>query len=692
VVVYEMATGKKAFEGKSPASVMGAIMHLEPPPMSSLQPVTPPSLDRVVKRCLAKEPDERWQSASDLTHELKWIAEGGSQAGIPTPVGTPRKNRERLARSAAVVLAFLLACTVALSLWIVSSRRAPEQRRVFTFSIEPPENGRFDGNPHVVAVSPDGSRLAFVGSDSAGNSQLWIRALDSLAARPLAGTESSTQPFWSADSRYLAFFSQGKLKKISVSGGPAQTLADAPSGVAATSGNGTWNRGGVVLFVPTLSGRVHRVDAAGGVATPITTLDASRKEIAHLWPYFLPDGKHFLFLALTTDQENNAIYVASLDSQEKKLLLNAESTVVYAPPGYLLFQREGILMAQPFDAQRIELMGEAVPIAEGVQFNPEQGRSAFSASEGILAYRTTPYFGNVQVGWFDRSGKPVGTKGVPGGFRGVDVSPDGERMATHRHDGTGGDIWLFESARPGSMSRLTFDTSEDNSMPIWSPDGSRIVFGSLRNGKWGLYQKSANGTGSEELLIESDLPKMPMSWSPDGKFIVYWVNDPKTRSDQWILPLTGERKPAPFLQSPFNEQWAQVSPDGKWIAYSSDETGRSEIYVRRFPSGDGKWQVSSNGGTFPRWRRDNRELFYMGVGPRRKIVALTVDPAGPNFEYGHPTELFDSGFTNFRHGRDYLAYAVSPDGQRFLIPRPESTDLASDRITVVLNWTAGLKE
>ena len=689
-VLHEMATGKRAFEGKSSASVLGAIMVSEPPPMSSLQPMTPPALERVVKRCLAKDRDERWQSAYDLWQELKWIAGGGSQVGMPAPVVASRKGPLSNLRVAWSVAAVILVAALAVGAFTYL-RRAPADSQSVQFSVGPPEKATFSVAPMFLTISPDGSKLAFV-ADSSGKAQLWIRPLDSEAAQALAGTENPNQPFWSPDSRFLAFYADGKLKKIAVAGGPPQTLAEAPGNT-----QGTWSREGIILFTPTTPGTIHRVSAAGGAATPVTTLDASRKEDGHWWPQFLPDGNHFLFLALSTNPENNAIYAGSLDSPEKKLLLNAISSVVYVPQGYLLFNREGTLMAQPFDAERIELTGEAVPIAEEVQFNAVQGRTAFSVSEnGVLAYRHGPSTGNLRLAWIDRAGKAVETFGAPGGYLGIDLSPDGKRIAVHRHDASGGDIWLFDSARRGTMLRFTFDASQDNSMPIWSPDGSRIAFGSLRDGKWGIYQKPANGTGREELLFESELLKTPMSWSPDGKFIVYWVNDPKTGSDQWVLPLTGDRKPVAILQTPFNENQPQISPDGKWIAYASNETGRAEIYVRPFPSGEGKWQISTNGGVLPRWRRDGRELFYLGAITLGKAISVRVNSAGPTFEYGDPSELFASGYFNLPHtGGNYHPFAVSPDGQRFLIPRLESTgggETAAAPITVVLNWTAGLRK
>jgi len=348
--------------------------------------------------------------------------------------------------------------------------------------------------------------------------------------------------------------------------------------------------------------------------------------------------------------EPSGIFLGSLDSNESKRLLAAETNALYSTSGDLLFVRQGTLLRQAFDAKRLTLSGDPSAVAEHIAV-PITNVGAFSVSEnGVLAYRNGPAVsGNFQLAWFDRMGKLVEAFGALGGYRGVDVSPDGKRITVHRHDDNGGDIWLFQSVRRETMLRFTFDATQDNSSPIWSPDGSRIAFGSLRNGKWGIYQKSASGTGREELLVESDLLKVPMCWSPDGKFIVYTLRDPKTGFDVWVLPL-GDKKPVPFLQSSFNDRDPQISPNGKWIVYTSNEAGRNEIYVRPFPTGEGKWQISSKGGFYPKWRRDGKELFYMetGVSPRN-MISVKVNPAGPTFEYGDPAVLFDSRYVNAGH-------------------------------------------
>jgi dipeptidyl aminopeptidase/acylaminoacyl peptidase len=387
-----------------------------------------------------------------------------------------------------------------------------------------------------------------------------------------------------------------------------------------------------------------------------------------------------------------------LDGKDRTRILNATSFGLYAgpEPGHVLFLREGTLLAQRFDAHKLELSGEPVRIAEDLAYGgPTDGRASFAVSQnGILIFQNGASSAvNLQLTWIDRSGKEIGKVGMPATYLGPDLSPDGKRIAVHRHDSQGGDIWVVDSDR-GTMSRVTFDATHDNSSPAWSPDGSRIAFGSLRNGKYGVYVKTVNNTDNEELLIESDLPKSPMAWSPDQKSIVYSVIDPKTSLDQWILPLTGERKPVPILETPFNEGWPQVSPDGKWIAYTSNETGRTEIYIRTFPEGSVKWQISTSGGTFPRWRQDGKEVFFLSETFAGKMMAADIRVSGASIQAGVPHALFDSGYLNFGHSVNYNTYAVSADGQRFLIPRPAHTtaEVVSTPITVVVNWTAALKK
>jgi Tol biopolymer transport system component len=540
------------------------------------------------------------------------------------------------------------------------------------------------------SISPDGRKIAFTARDEAGKVMLWVRALDAITAQSLPGTENAGLPFWSPDSKSIGFFASRKLRKIGVEGGPAQTICDAQNGRG-----GTWNREGVIVFAPAPSTSLLRVSASGGEPLPVTKLQSG--EIDHRFPSFLPDGKHFLYGAIASGENSSLVFAGSLDTLQAQRLLATDSPAIYALPGYLLFVRQGTLLAQPFDAKKLELTGESIPVAKEVAF--EGNARGFSTSEnGTLEYRVGASSPQYQLVWADRGGKVIESAGVPALYQSPAISPDGKRIAVHRHDGNGGDIWVME-ASGGKMSRLTFDASQENSQPVWSADGSRIVFGSRRNNKWGIYQKLSNGTGTEELLFESDVLKMPMSWSTAANTVLFYVQDPKSGTDVWALPLAGDRKPLPLLQTAFNESHPQISPDGKWFAYTSNETGRAEIYVQSFPPGGGKWQVSSNGGVFARWRPDGKELFYMERPSFSKVVAVAIHPTGSTFEFSPPRPLFDSGYLNNAPGHtggNYNTFDVSSDGQRFVIPRPEATDitgaLANTPITVVLNWTAALSK
>jgi eukaryotic-like serine/threonine-protein kinase len=682
-VLYELLTGKQAFHDEDVTDILAAVVRAEPD-WTALPANISPSIRVLLQRCLRKDRRQRLPDAGAMRIEIEDTLSGA----VPTEnVAAGHDRPVKLMAIAAV----LLLTTIGLSGVVIYLYRSPGGDAAVRFFVYPPEKGMFSSgarNFHM-AISPDGRRLAFAAIDASGKVLLWVRPLDDSTPQLLPGSDDGASPFWSPDSRTIAFFAQGKLKRIDANGGPVQTLADAPSGRG-----GTWNRAGVILFAPDINTPIYRVSSGGGepaLATKLLPLQGS-----HRFPSFLPDGRHFLYLVQGTGTEPFGIFLGSLDSNESQRLLAAETNALYSASGDLLFVRQGTLLRQPFDAKKLALSGDTSAVAEHVAV-PITNLGAFSVSEnGVLTYCTGPTVsGNFQLAWFDRTGKLVETFGTLGGYRGVDVSPDGTRIAVHRHDDNGGDIWLFESARRETMSRFTFDATQDNSSPIWSPDGNRIAFGSLRNRKWGIYQKSASGTGGEELLVESDLPTVPMGWSPDGKFIVYTLRDPKTGFDVWILPM-GDKKPVPFLQSSFNERDPQISPNGKWIAYTSDETGRNEIYVRPFPTGEGKWQISSKGGFYPKWRRDGKELFYMETNASpRNVISVKVNPAGPTFEYGDPAVLFDSLYANSGHGSPYLAFAVSPDGQRFLIPRPAGRDdqgTASAPITVVLNWTAGLKK
>ncbi|MSO83489.1 MAG: hypothetical protein EXQ53_09380 [Acidobacteria bacterium] len=544
---------------------------------------------------------------------------------------------------------------------------------------------------------------------------LFVRPIGAVTPQRLPGTEDAAQPFWSADSRWIGFVAGGKLKRVEASGGPPQEIGDA----AGFSG-GTWNREGIILFGSAQG--LFSVRAEGGTPEAVTTLDKS--ENGHFWPHFLPDGRRYLYTAWSGQAASRAIVAGTLDSKEKTRIMPAGSNAGYSDPGYLIFHRDSAVYAQAFDAGTLAVSGEPVRVADEVSFDNANGRGDFRVSQnGVLAYfysgggntttgpgGPTSDMGEWQLAWIDRAGQVLQTAGPPGAYRGVDLSPDAKRIAVHRHDANGGDIYVIEPR--GSQTRLTLDASRHNSMPIWSPDGSRIAYASLRSGKWGLYQTLSSGSGAEEPLYESELPKAPMSWSPDGKRIVFWVEDPKTGSDLWVLTVD-DKKAAPLVAQPFTETHAQISPDGKWIAYTSNsKDGRNEIYVKPFPAGSGEWQISNTGGDWPRWRGDSKELFYhspvstTGSGSPYSfggpLFSVQVNTGGGIFEPDSPREVVIFPALNVPHsGGDYHPYAVSPDGQRFLVLQfVNPTTAATGQIgpdtysglTIAMNWAEALKK
>jgi serine/threonine protein kinase/WD40 repeat protein len=677
-VLYEMATGRKAFSGKSQASLISSIMGTEPPPVSTVAPMTPPAFDRVVRTCLAKDPEDRWQTAHDVMLELKWVAEGGSAAGLPAPVVARRRSRERLAWIVAGVLA---ASTVGLT--ILELRRPRSTTPVIRSSVLPPEKTSFSfvgGGAGPVAVSPDGRQLVFVASESGSKKQLWIRPLESLVAKPLPATVDATYPFWSPDSRFVGFFADGKLKRIEVAGGPALSICDAPD-----ARGGSWSRDGTILFEPSFREPIHRVPANGGKSTPVTKLDASRNETTHRWPYFLPDGRRFLFFSGShtagAESELDAIFVGSLDEEKPKLLVNARSNAAYAA-GHLLFVRQKTLLAQPFDPKSLKLTGEAFPIAENVQDDPGFFNAVFSVSDqGTLAYQETGgTMGLSELVWVDRSGKKIDVLGDPADYFEPRISPDGRRVAVPVGDP--GDIWIYDLARR-VRTRLTFAASDDFA-PAWSPDGTRVAFSSGRSGSGDLYAKAASGTGADELLSTSKIFKVPNSWSPDGRYLAYiaFQGSPGSKADLWLLSLA-DGKASPLLQSEFDELAAVFSPDGRWLAYASNESGRFEIYVQPFPGPGGKWQISTTGGHHPRWARGGKELFF--VAPEGKIMSVEIR-TGSLVEAGTPQALFATPLKS----APGPPYDVTSDGQRILLNRPIGEETAPP-ITLVQNWTALLR-
>jgi len=561
----------------------------------------------------------------------------------------------------------------------------PQEKESIHAYILPPENTSFyfiGGRAGPPAISPDGKRLAFTAVSADGKQLLWVRALNSASAQPLAGTEGASFPFWSPDSRMLGFFAQGALKKIDAGGGPAQALAGAPLGRG-----GSWAPDGTIIFSPSSSGAIYRVSASGGQPTAVTKLEDERQERSHRWPYFLPDGRHFLFLSRlgAWESKRNAVFLGALDSGERRQILNVDASVVYAPPGYLLYVlKDSTLMAQPFDGRRLQKQGEAFPIAEHVLENGQVNHGVVSASAtGTLVYQAVKEAGSGLL-WADRSGKRTGSLATNALFAAPALSPDGRRVAVEVLDRSSHttDIWIYEVAR-GLAARFTFGPG-DAAQPIWSPDGKQIVFSCERNGYLNLCLKPSSG-GPEQALLSEAADDTPTSWSRDGRYIAYsrLAIPGNTRSDVWILPLFGDRKPFPFLASPVEENDATFSPDGKWMAYMSYESGRNEVYVTSFPGRSSKWQVSTNGGREARWRADGKELFYSTSD--NVLTAVEVKTSASGLELGVARALFAFQLRALRG-----AFDVSADGRHFLVNTIANEDLPP--LMLVTNWTAELKK
>jgi serine/threonine protein kinase len=687
-VIYEMVTGKKAFEGKSQASIIAKILEVDPAPIRSLLPMTPAALDRVVKTCLAKDPDHRLQSAQDAKLELEWmrdaVAEPSEPAGAPPPAGWRRALPWALFGATALVFAAFA--------WMHEAglnNAVPAEPVSLQIPLPTKPPLRLTGG---LALSPDGQQLAFIATSADGVPRIWVRALNSLKIRPLPGTESvGSMLFWSPDSRFIAFDSGGKLQKIDVSGGPAETVCS----LNLMGVGGSWNKDGTIIFGQ-YGGPIMRVSAAGGVATPLTVLDTSHGDVAHTEPYFLPDGRHFVYYRdLGTD---GAISAGSLDAkpeqQDYKRLVQATLGVAYAPasdPGFgqMLFLRGQTLMAQRFDARHLKISGDPVRVVED-PLAQYWDTGAFSVSaNGTLAYWSR---GTVesQLTWYDAQGKVLSTVGQPGPYAAVALSPDGTRAFVSR---AGPDLamalWQLDMSR-GTSTRFELDPSVLEADAVWAPDGRSIIFGSVQAGQMmDIYRKQLTGAAHAEAIIKSNEWKRPRSWSPDGRFLLYITEGSGTKDKLWVLPLEADRKPVPFLRTQFEEPDGRFSPDGRWVAYVSNESGRYEVYVQPFSPDalrDGisnigsKQLISVNGGSSPMWRQDGKELYYIDLDG--KLMAVTLK-AGSVLQASVPRVLFQAP-------PRVPGWAPSPDGKRFLFLVPEAQEGAP--FTVVLNWQAGLKK
>jgi serine/threonine protein kinase len=708
VLLYELLTGQLPFRGLHETALAYEIVNVDAPPMSSIKPEIDPNLDAIVLECLEKDPRERTQSIAQVSLDLKRYKRESSRQRAsrvtvsrtilkPSEVTQPFEGSKssRGSRIAWIVAAFFF--IVAVIIGVLYFKRPSTDVQTTRSYIHPPENLTFAtqssgvGEGHL-ALSPDGSMLAFVAADSAGKTHLMVRAFNTLNAKDLPTTEGAFYPFWSPDNRYIGFFQSGKMKKIEVSGGLPVTICDAPDGRG-----GSWNQDGVIIFSPSAGEAIYQVPAAGGTATAVTKLDTSRRVSSHRWSHFLPDGKHFLYFSRYSfggvEREEDACVVASLDGKVNKRLMSANGNVVYAS-GYLIYLRERTLMAQPFDVDKLETSGGAIPIVESVEYDLGFNRAVFSVSpNGTLVYHASSTQSGFQLELLDRTGKSLGKIAEPAVYSSVAISPDGKKLAFDVNRSKNMDIWIYDIAR-GLPTRFTFDPSADQ-YPVWSPDGSHIVFCSDRRGYLDLYQKTTSGAGVEEILLQSLDQKFPLDWSTDEKFIAYAAYESKGMGDLWILPLAGDRKPFEFLRTEFEEYLCQFSPDMRWISYGSNESGSWELYVRPFIGEDRKpimnqtrkWQVSTNGispNYLCRWNKNGKEIFYFTND--NKMMVAEIKASGSTFDVGAVRPLFEvkmKGIVSF--------YDITADGQKFLMGIQVSGQ-SVPMLTLVTNWDADLKK
>jgi serine/threonine protein kinase/Tol biopolymer transport system component len=676
VILYEMLAGQRAFQGATSVDTLSAILKEDPPDLPVAERHIPPALERIVDRCLEKSPSARFQSATDLAFALESLSSHSdrSDTGAVLAGASTRRSRGRLAGIAAAIVSIALIGTGVVA--VRHLREASPVADLVRFVITPPENTPLS-QAAPLAISPDGRQVVF-GAVSKGQPTLWVRPLAALTAQLLPGTEGASFPFWSPDSRSIGFFAGGKLMKVQLSGGPPVPLCDAPNGRG-----GAWNDDNTIIFAPSPAAGLQKVASGGGTPAPVTTQD--KGEGGHRWPWFLPDNRHFIYVSAAGGggRPSGTLWIGSLDSSEKASMGPSDSNGMYAS-GHLLFVRGATLMAQPFDPERRTATGEPFPIAEQIFGIAATLKASFSVSaSGALVYR--PGVGATsQLTWFDRTGKSLGPVGDPGVHVNLALSPDERRVAVSQAALGSISIWMVDLARASAPSRFTVE-SGGNFDPVWSPDGAQLVFTSNRTGTFDLYWHPANGSGQDELLLKPDKGAGAPDWSRDGRFLAY-----SSSGDVEVLPLSGlgsskvERgKPFAFLQTSFDEGDPAFSPDGRWMAYYSTESGQRQIYVQSFPAGGSKSRISEGGGSEPRWRGDGRELFFLA--PDGMMMSARVDTA-KDFKVTVPQPLFQTGITSTQNNHPYV---VTRDGQRFLVPLINQS--AASQMTVVLNWLAGVQ-
>jgi Tol biopolymer transport system component len=664
VVLFEMLSGRQIYARKTTLETLAAVARDEPQ-WDELPAETPAAILRLLRRCLDKDPKRRLRDIGEARIALE-------EDRLEERAETSRPAARRRF-GAGWIAAGLLAVALAVTLFIHLHEKPPGQR-VVRMQILPPGSDRFAGDD-MPLLSPDGTRLVF----SAGSGNLFVRTLDSLAEQELPGTGTSgaQAAFWSPDGRYVAFFANAdrKLRKISVLGGLPLALCDTMFGPG-----GAWNRDGVILFAPDQPSGLMRIGEGGGAPSPVTRLDAAKGETRHAWPSFLPDGKHFLFTVYAAEPANGGVFIGSLSSPQATRLISDETNAQYTEPGYILFSRGGSLMAQPFDAPRLRFTGDAFPVAQEVSEGHLLSRAMFSASSGVLAYRNDKPEGPSRLRWFDRKGGQLGDVGPAGAYNYPALSPDGHAVAVDIGPGGHRDTWIFDLVRKIN-SRLTSGGGVHYN-PSWSPDGRQVAF-SFGNyqGRVVVQRMAANGAGKEEPAAQLDRDAELSQWTADGQYLIMRAGGFGKVYEIWAAPLSGGGKPFPVVTGPFNNWQARVSPDGKWIAYVGDETGRGQIYVQDFPPNGAKWQISTASGYFPRWRADGRELFYRQDS---KVMSVDVTTSAGKLEAGIPKSLFDVPNSDRR-------FDVSADGQRFLMIVPNEDMGPPQPFTVVLNWPAGTR-
>ena len=671
LVMYEATAGRKAFEGKSQASLIGALLHLDPLPVSEHSDVSP-EFEHIIHKSLNKDPEDRWQTAQDLCGELTWVSQG-------------RQSRRKSDKSKATRLIpwIAKAAAVAAVLVLVALAYFPQPEldsHTTRFFVGAPVGTMISPAPADLSISPDGRKIVFVAINDDGSKALWVHSLDSFSAIALAGTEDAFSPFWSPDSEDIGFFTKGTMQRIPLSGGPPSIICDVPDGRG-----GTWNPDGTIVFAPNLRAPLFRVVAIGGEPVPITSLDSSRTETAHLWPQFLPDGRNFLYLAWSDEPENRMIRTGSIDGDDTRELLRAQSNIALTP-GHVLFVRDGRLMAQALDPDTVSVVGEPFPAAQDVWLNPATGRASFSASAtGAIVYRNGVNWGIGQLAQFDRDGSRQEVFGEAGSLGNPELSSDQRLLLMDIRDIRQGSraVWARDLER-GSPAPLTFGEVEDTA-PLMSKDGTRTLFVSDRDTVSNqIYSRDADGT-IRSLLTPPNV-RFLHDWSDDGRFVVYDSSSPATGWDLWMFPPNLDEEPQPLLRTKANEIHAQVSPNGLWFAYSSDETGQYEIYVERFPEGGGKQPLSIGGGMQPRWSADGRELFYLA--PDRKLMSVAVSSES-TFEADRRQALFQTSVYGPSVVRSRNNYVVVGNGETFIVNSMVDTQ---QPFSVVLNWFEELKE